>query len=270
MNPSANFGNGCVLVTNAHGPAGVLGRAPGENRLQLMSVSKHTRRNRARKRSARREKDPASSHDRKRTGRNRNSAANDVQGTRPWSGQSDQAPPLAPKLAALQSKLDTLISLLAESPSIAPEGTTPETIVAESAPSLAPTPHAPHKELVWRLAALEAALAISPRRREPDDSAPEQTGPEPLSDDDRAAIENAIALLKAQPPEPTEPPIEALEAAQLLRAIATRRRNAVSPEQGDTPVSAVIRSDSPLWLANRISATADAAIQWINSLSLGL
>jgi len=73
-------------------------------------------------------------------------------------------------------------------------------------------------------------------------------------------------VLKAQPPEPSEPPVEALDAAQLLRALGTGRWNAAPPLQPDTFLPATVKpAGSPLWLANRIGAVADAAIHWINS-----
>jgi hypothetical protein len=235
-----------------------------------MSATKQTQRGKGRKRTAPREKTSAPVHERKRAAQHRKASASDVPDNRTWSGQVE-SPPTAPEpKTVLQEKLDTLIGLLAETEPAAPHASTPHATPAVDSPSLSPTPHALHKEMLWRIASLEVTMAALPSRRQGpdgDDSTSERIRPEPFSESDRQAIANSIAVLKAQPPEPSEPPVEALEAAQLLRAIGTATSNAASPGGADTVLSAAVKSTgSPLWLANRIGAAADAAIHWINSL----
>ena len=145
----------------------------------------------------------------------------------------------------------------------------PHATAAANSQSVSPTPHALHKEMLWRIASLETAMARLPSRPQDldDDSPREPIEPASFSEIDRQAVANSIAVLKTQPPEPTEPPVEALEAAQILRAVGTQRWNAASSGQADTFPSAAVKSaGSPFWLADRICALADAAINWINSL----
>jgi hypothetical protein len=144
-------------------------------------------------------------------------------------------------------------------------------------------PQALHKEMRWRIATLEIGITRLPRRRRDIDEADSDpaTSIEPFSEADRQAVENAITVLKAQPPEPIGPPVEALEAAQLLREIGTRIKNAAPPEaalgkQANTFVSERGKSagsesgktivKSPFELADRMSGLAEAAIGWMNSL----
>jgi hypothetical protein len=233
-----------------------------------MSANKQTRRSKGRKRTAPDQKAAAPAYDRKRTGRPRKASAPDVPDTRTWSGPVEQPPPRAPEpKTALQSKLDTLIGLLAEAPPAASEGITPHATATTRSQSAA---HDLHKDMLWRIASLEAAMVTLPSRRQGVDDIPLQPiSPEPFSEGDRHAVENSIATLKTQPPEPTEPPVEALEAAQVLRAIGTRIWNAASSAQADTFVPAGLQSvgsETHIWLAKRICAVADAAIHWINSL----
>lgn len=223
-----------------------------------MSANKQTRRNKGRKRTDAGQEASAPAYNRKRTGRHRNAPAPDAPDIRTQS-QQDEPTPIAPEpKTALQSKLDTLIGLLADTQPIASPGIVPDASAAAH--------H--HKEMLWRIASLEAALAMLPSRRQgtDDESSFGLIRPEPLSEDDRRAVESAIAVLKAQPPEPTEPPVEALEAAQLLRAVETRRLNAAPFGQADPLLSATVKPAGSEWSAHRMGAVADAAIQWINSL----
>jgi hypothetical protein len=206
---------------------------------------------------------------RKRTARNRKASASDVPDVQTWSGQVALPPAPAPEpKTVLESKLDTLIGLLAETqPAASPETPPLATAVANSQ-SVSPTAHALHKEMLWYIASLEVAMAALPSRRQgvDDDSPLDPIRFGPFSESDRQAVANSIALLKTQPPEPTEPPIEALDAAQLLRAVGTRGWNAASSGQADTLLPAAKSARSPLWLAKHIGTAADAAIHWINSL----
>jgi hypothetical protein len=206
---------------------------------------------------------------RKRTARNRKASASGAPDVQTWSEQVALPPVPAPEpKTVLQSKLDTLIGRLAETPPAAStEPPSPATPVATSQP-VSPAAHALYKEMLWCIASLEVAMAALPSRRQGDD---DDSPLEPIrfgsfSESDRQAVANSIALLKTQSPEPTEPPIEALDAAQLLRAVATRSWNAASSWQADTFLPAAKSARSPLWLAKHIGAVADAAIHWINSL----
>lgn len=225
-----------------------------------MSANKQTRRSKGRKRTDAGQEASAPAFNRKRTARHRNAPAPDAPDIHTQSRQAEPTPTAPEPKTALQSKLDTLIGLLADTQPVASPGIVPD---AGAAAHL-------HKEMLWRIASLEAALAILPPRQQgSDESSSGLTRLEPLSDDDRRAVESAIAVLKAQPPEPTEPPVEALEAAQLLRAVETRRWTAAPSVQPDPFVSASVKpaGSEPLsWLARRIGAVADAAIHWINSL----
>jgi hypothetical protein len=235
-----------------------------------MSATKQTGRGKGRKRTAPSQEASAPAYGRKRTGRRRKASASDVPDIRTWSGQVELPPPRAPQpKTVLQSKLDTLIGLLAETQPAASAGIPPHVADAANSQSVSPTPHALHKEMLWRIASLEAAMARLPSRPQDldDDSPREPIKPASFSEIDRQAVADSIALLKTQPPEPTEPPVEALEAAQILRAVGTQRWNAASSGQADTFLSAAVKSaGSPFWLADRICALADAAINWINSL----
>ena len=233
-----------------------------------MSANKQTRRSKGRKRTAPDQKAAAPAYDRKRGGRPRKASASDVPDLRTWSAPVEQ-PPRAPEpKTALQSKLDTLIGLLAEAPPAASAEIASHATAAASSQSAA---HDLYKDMLWRIASLEAAMVTLPSRRHglDDDSPLQLIGPKPFTEGDRHAVENSIATLKTQPPEPTEPPVEALEAAQVLRAIGTRRWNAASSGQADAFVPAGLKSvgsETQIWLAKRICAVADAAIHWINSL----
>jgi len=151
-------------------------------------------------------------------------------------------------------------------------------------------PRVLHAEMLRRIASLEEALRkLSPRHRGiGDNNPPEPIGPEGLGNADRRAVLDAIAVLKVQPPEPTETPTKALEAAKLLRKIARRLRIAASSagkyvgRQADTFVSEAAKSagselgkraiQSPFWwvVIDRMCAVADAATHWIKSLGLPL
>ena len=236
----------------------------------LMSATKQTGRGKGRKRTAPNQEASAPAHGRKHTGRRRKASASDVPDIRTWSGQVELPPPRAhqPK-TILQSKLETLIGLLAQTQPAASAGIAPHATAATNSQSVSPTPHALHKEMLWRIASLETAMARLPSRPQDldDDSPRESIEPASFSETDRLAVANSIAVLKAQPPEPTEPPVEALEAAQILRAVGTQRWNAASSGQADTSLSAAAKpAGSPFWLADRIGALANAAINWINSL----
>jgi hypothetical protein len=231
-----------------------------------MSATKQTR-SKGRKRTAPRQEASAPAYDRKRTARHRKASASDALDIR--SGQVELPPPKAPEpKTVLQSKLDTLIGLLAETQPAESTATAPHATPVANSQSVSPTAHALHKEMLWCIASLEVAMAALPSRRQgvDDDSPLEPIRFGPFSESDRQAVANSIALLKTQPPEPAEPPVEALEAAQLLRAVGTRRWNAASSGQAGTFLPAAKSARSPLWLANRIGAVADAAIHWINSL----
>jgi hypothetical protein len=230
-----------------------------------MSATEQTHRGKGRKGTASRQK--ASAPARKRTARHRKASASDVTDIR--SGQVVPPPPKAPEpKTVLQSKVDTLIGLLGETQPAASNAMPSHAAAAPDPQSASPATHALHKEMLWCISSLEVAMAALPSRRQGVD---EDSPLEPIrfgsfSESDRQAVANSIALLKTQPPEPTEPPVEALEAAQLLRAVGTRRWNAAPFGQADTFLLAAKSARSPLWLAKHIGALADAAIHWINSL----
>ena len=232
-----------------------------------MSNTEQTHRGKGRKRTGSRQKASATGGDRKRKARHRKASASDAPDIR--SAQVELTPPKeAEPKTVLQSKLDTLIGLLGETPPAASDGIPQHETAAAPPQSSSPTPHALHKEMLWCIASLEVAMAALPSRQQGiDDNVPiDPMRFGPFSENDRQVVTKSMALLKTQPLEPTEPPIDALEAAQLLRAIGTRRWNAASSVQTDSFLPAAKSARSPLWLANRISAVADAAIHWINSL----
>jgi hypothetical protein len=233
-----------------------------------MNDTKQTHRGKGRKRAAPPQNESAPAHDRKRAARRRKASASEAPDVRTRPGQVE-LPPKAPEpKTLLQSKLDTLIGLLAETQPAAPAGIPPQPTAASSQ-SASPTVHDLHKEMLWCIMSLEVAMAALPSRRQglDDDSSSEPIGPPPFSDSDRQTVANAIAVLKAQPPEPSEPPVEALEAAELLRAFETRRWDVAPPLQPDTFLPAPVKAAGPpLSLANRMGALANAAIHWINSL----
>jgi hypothetical protein len=253
-------------VVNPYGPLG--GRRNG-NRLLSMDTTKQTR-SKGRKRTAKSQKASASAHDRKHAAGHRKASASDAPDIRTWAEQVELPPPTAPEpKTVLQSKVDTLIGLLGETPPVASTAMPTHAAPALSPQSASPTTDAFYKEMLWCISSLEVAMAALPSRRQgaDEDSPLEPMRFGPISESDRQAVANSIALLKTQPPEPTAPPVEALEAAQLLRAVATRRWNTASIGQADTFLPAAKSARSPLWLAKHIGAAADAAIHWINSLT---
>jgi hypothetical protein len=233
-----------------------------------MDNTKQTR-SKGRKRTAKSQKASASAYDRKRAAEHRKASASDAPDIRTWSEQAELPPPKAPEpKTVLQSKVDTLIGMLGETQPAASTAMPSDAAAALNPQSASPTTHVLHREMLWCISSLEVAMAALPSRRQGVD---EDSPLEPIrfgtfSESDRQAVANSIALLKTQPPEPTEPPVDALEAAQLLRAVGTRKWNAASVGQADTFLPAVKSARSPLWLAKHIGAVADAAIQWINSL----
>lgn len=234
-----------------------------------MNAPKQTHRRKGRKRAAPPQKASASAHDRKRATDHRKASASDVPDIGTWSVQVELPPPNPPEpKTVLQSKVDTLIGLLGETQPAASTAMPSHAAAALGPQSASPTTHALHKEMLWCIASLEVAMAALPSRRQgvDEDSPLEPIRFGPFSESDRQAVANSIALLKTQPPEPTEPPVEALEAAQLLRSVGTQRWNTASFGQADTFLPAAKSARSPLWLAKHIGAAADAAIHWINSL----
>jgi hypothetical protein len=190
------------------------------------------------------------------------------------------APPLIPAAnpaLAPDSALGRLIALFEPPP--LPEVASPAIAGAEQASPA--TSQTLHKEMLWRIATLEIGMSALSRPAATDDDSAEPVQQE-LNDADRQTVENAIAFLKRLPPQLDGPLVEALEAAQLLRAIGTRSRNAASvstwpSKQAGSPVEAANATDlqfgkrgmqSPFWLADRIDALSDAAINWINSFYL--
>jgi hypothetical protein len=263
-----------------------------------MDTTKQTHRGKGRKRTAKSQKASAPVHDRKHAAEHRKASASDAPDIHTWAEQVELPPPESPEpKTVLQSKVDTLIGLLGETqpaastalpshaaPALSPQSALPAAhalhkdastaLPSHAAPALSPqsaspATHALHKEMLWCISSLEVAMAALPSHRQgtDEDSPLEPMRFGPFSESDRQAVANSIALLKTQPPEPTEPPVEALEAAQLLRAVATQRWNAASFGQADTFLPAAKSARSPLWLAKHIGAVADAAIHWINSLT---
>jgi hypothetical protein len=187
--------------------------------------------------------------------------------------------PAANPALAPDSALGRLIALFEPPP--LPEVASPA--IAGAEPQASPAiSQALHKEMLWRIATLEIGMSALSRPTATGDDDSAEPAQQELNDADRQTVETAIAFLKRLPPQPDGPLVEALEAAQLLRAIGTRSRNAASvstwpSKQAGLPVEAAKPTDrqfgkrgmqSPFWLADRIDALSDAAINWINSLYL--
>jgi hypothetical protein len=219
-----------------------------------------SRRNKGGGRTAPRQRTSAPTSAGKRTRRRRDAAA--------------PSPIAAAKPAgAPETALDRLIALFETRP--LPIVASP--VIAGTEPGAAPaTSQALHKEMLWRIASLEIGMsALSRPAATGDDDSSEPF----VNEADRRTVENAIAFLKRLP-QSGGALVEALEAAQMLRAIGTRSRNtaAVSrwpSKQAGSRVEAAKATDlqfgkrgmqSPFWLADRIDAASDAAINWINSL----
>jgi hypothetical protein len=238
---------------------------------------KRTRRKKTRERSAPRQKKSASTSGRRRAISHRGDTAElDVrQRSRPVDQRT------ADLKDPVQEKLSRLITLLEEMQptefSVGTSRATANTTTVSASGAL-------HKEMLWRIASLEVGMSKLPAAaRGTGSNNPLRPGEEePFTEVDRQAIERAIAVLKKQPPNPTRPPIDALEAAQLLRAIDTRCRNAapsgaslVKHGEASMPEAAKFAGSefekrgmqSPHRLFNRMCALADAAIAWMNSLS---
>jgi len=166
----------------------------------------------------------------------------------------------------------------------------PQPLPEVASPAIAGTePQAPpttsqalHKEMLWRIATLEIGMSALSRPAAPGDDDSSERVQQELTDADRRTVENSIAFLKQLPSQSDGQLVEALEAAQVLRAVGTRSRNTASvsswpSKQAGSPVEAAKATElqfgkramqSPFWLADRIDAVSDAAINWINSLYL--
>src|SRR5262245_45926033 len=151
---------------------------------------------------------------RKRAARNRKASASDMPDVQTSSARVALPPAPAPEpQSGLQSKVDSLIGLLAETQPAASPETPPLATPVTTAQPVSPAAHAHHKEMLWCIASLEVAMAALPSRRQgaDDDSPLEPIRFGSFSESDRQDVANSVALLKTQPPEPTEPPIDALD-----------------------------------------------------------
>jgi hypothetical protein len=103
--------------------------------------------------------------------------------------------------------------------------------------------------------------------------------PEPIGDDDRRAIDQAVAVLKAQPLTPASP-TDARNAATTLKAIGERlwmelvRAGGYTAKQADTFISEAMKSagtETGKWvvrlaLAGTLMALAHSVTDWLGSL----
>ena len=100
-----------------------------------------------------------------------------------------------------------------------------------------------HQEMIRRIESVEEALG----ELSSDDGGighnqpPEPIEPIPFGDQDREAVEAALAVLKSQPSEPAQPPRQAVSAAKTLLSFGERFRDYLI-KQADTFVSEAVKA----------------------------
>jgi hypothetical protein len=116
--------------------------------------------------------------------------------------------------------------------------------------ALANDPATLHQEMLKRIAALEDTIAKLP--------------PAPY-EKEIEEIEKDIAQLKAQPPVPTQRPIDAVKSESRVRALGEKVLVGVATSLATTAVSA---ASNALWarFGDQLKALADAISAWIASL----
>jgi hypothetical protein len=139
-----------------------------------------------------------------------------------------------------------------------------------------PDPRALFQEILWRLDAIEQTLANLPAgigHNRP----PETIEPVPFTDEDRKVVEQAIVVLREQPPHPASPPAEAIQAAVVVRTLGERIGHYIT-KQADAFVSETVKGagkefgkrivQMPFWiiLSGQLVAIGTAVSRWIVSL----
>jgi hypothetical protein len=136
--------------------------------------------------------------------------------------------------------------------------------------------------MMRRIQSLEEALA----KLSPDhggvghNQPPEPIEPIPFGDQDREAVEAALAVLKSQPSGPAQPPQQAVAAANALLSFGQRLRDYLI-KQADTFVSEAVKAAGAeigrwavrltVWMAvaDGLIEVAKVARQWLVSLGVG-
>jgi hypothetical protein len=141
---------------------------------------------------------------------------------------------------------------------------------------VAPDPQALHKEMLRRIASLEEALAqlVAPKPGIGHNNPPELIEQVPFGDLERNRVATAIAVVKAQPPEPAVAPAEATEAASWLNAIGERLAAYLDSFCSEAAKSAgsefgkrLIQGGVLVLVAERLIAAGHAVTNWIASLT---
>jgi hypothetical protein len=141
-----------------------------------------------------------------------------------------------------------------------------------------------HSELFRCIAALEKTMMAERsnlRLGLRNSNAREPIARIPFDSKDHRAIDHAVAVLKALPPQPATPPADALAAAAKLQSIGERicthfaiHVDEVAPKEthAGAPAHAALLALLPCWgiLAFNLIAVAGAARDWIDSTGVGL
>jgi hypothetical protein len=139
-------------------------------------------------------------------------------------------------------------------------------------------PLALHQQMLWRIEALEQAMAnLSAMGMIGHNRPPEPIDPVPFNDEDRAVVEQAIVIFGGQPPRPPSPPGDAIQAAAQIKTLGERIRAYVA-KQADVFVSEAVKKAGQefgkrsvqlgVWLivADQLIGLANAVRDWITAL----
>lgn len=136
-----------------------------------------------------------------------------------------------------------------------------------------------HKEMLARLEALEAAVVSLPTASAGigHNHPPEPIEDQPLTAADLKELKAAVALLKTQPPEPTQPPPEVEKAAGVLVTVTSKVGKYLAIK-GDLFITEAVKSAGsetgkllvkvPVWAAlfTALTAASGAVAAWLHSI----
>ena len=140
-----------------------------------------------------------------------------------------------------------------------------------------PDTKALHARMLEQIAALEEALERLSSPGIGHNRPPEPLAAEPLSTADHQAMTAAISVLKAQPVEPAETPIEAVNAVNLLHSIGAKISSYLA-DKGNLFVTEAVKSAGvetgkwavrlPLWalLAKALLDAVNAVGDWLHAV----
>lgn len=137
-----------------------------------------------------------------------------------------------------------------------------------------------HESMLRRISALEEVVANLSRPGIGHNQPPEPLEDGPLTAADYRVIAKAITVLRSQPPQPSEEPTEAIEAAHALQS-ASAKVSAYLSQKADLFVTEAVKaagSETGKWpvraawagLAFAMAAASTATLAWLHSLTWSL